>query len=256
MSQAMKNGVEICETVLNYRRDGTPFVNLLLIAPLYDDKGRVRYFVGCQIDITKLIEGGRGLTSFRRLLARSPTTMASPAGPQSSSLKALAELGQQLGREEMDAVRQRSDSTGESGRNTPPPRPGTARRFFGIDDEPERVVWPPSNFGPSGRLPGVYQHYMLVRPFPSLRITFTSASLRIPGMLQSKLFDRIQAPPFVRDGILEALTEGIGVTAKINWLANIGPGGDREGAQGRQRWIHCTPLIGSDERVGVWMVGK
>jgi len=24
--------------------------------------------------------------------------------------------------------------------------------------------------------------------------------------------------------------------------------------EGKPRWIHCTPLLGSDERVGVWMV--
>ena len=32
--------------------------------------------------------------------------------------------------------------------------------------------------------------------------------------------------------------------------------GDRQSAtlEGKPRWIHCTPLLGSDERVGVWMV--
>ncbi|KAI7042315.1 hypothetical protein KC352_g46504, partial [Hortaea werneckii] len=42
---ALTAGQEICETILNYRRDGSPFVNLLMLAPLYDNKGQVRYFL-------------------------------------------------------------------------------------------------------------------------------------------------------------------------------------------------------------------
>ena len=34
-------------TLLNYRRDGTPFHNELLIAPVHDDDGVVTHVVGC-----------------------------------------------------------------------------------------------------------------------------------------------------------------------------------------------------------------
>ena len=34
--------------LLNYRRDGTPFLNRLRIRPLFDDTGALRYFVGAQ----------------------------------------------------------------------------------------------------------------------------------------------------------------------------------------------------------------
>ncbi len=50
------------------RRDGTPFANLLMCAPLYDDKGIVRYFIGAQIDVTGLVMEGLGVESFRALL--------------------------------------------------------------------------------------------------------------------------------------------------------------------------------------------
>jgi len=69
------------------------------------------------------------------------------------------------------------------------------------------------------------------------------------------------------------MSSGVGVTAKVTWIpiageASSGRGsvssrggyGDRHNAnanqdvEGRNRWIHCTPLIGSDEKVGVWMV--
>jgi hypothetical protein len=49
-------------------KDGTPLANLLMCAPLRDDKGTVRYFLGCQCDITGLVIEGIGIKSFRALL--------------------------------------------------------------------------------------------------------------------------------------------------------------------------------------------
>jgi phosphoserine phosphatase RsbU/P len=44
-----------CEVVLkNYRKDGTPFWNELLIAPVHDETGRLTHFIGVQTDITEL----------------------------------------------------------------------------------------------------------------------------------------------------------------------------------------------------------
>ena len=51
----------------------------------------------------------------------------------------------------------------------------------------------------------------------------------------------------VRDELTTALAEGRGVTAKVHWVSKI----DEDG---RNRWIHCTPLIGSNGQIGVWMV--
>lgn len=42
LSRAIRDGREVCETILNYRRDGTPFLNLLLMAPLRDDRGNIK----------------------------------------------------------------------------------------------------------------------------------------------------------------------------------------------------------------------
>ena len=38
--------------LLNHRRDGTPFWNRLMVAPVFCDDGRLRYFVASQIDVT------------------------------------------------------------------------------------------------------------------------------------------------------------------------------------------------------------
>lgn len=41
------------EWIVNYRRDGTMFWNLLFISPVHDLDGRLLYFFGNQFDITK-----------------------------------------------------------------------------------------------------------------------------------------------------------------------------------------------------------
>lgn len=46
---------------------------------------------------------------------------------------------------------------------------------------------------------------------------------------------------------MAAFAEGRGVTAKVRWVSKSDEGG-------RNKWIHCTPLIGSSGVVGVWMV--
>lgn len=51
----------------------------------------------------------------------------------------------------------------------------------------------------------------------------------------------------VRDELTAALAEGRGVTAKVRWITKL----DEEG---RNKWIHCTPLVGSNGNIGVWMV--
>ncbi len=43
------------DVMLNYRRDGTPFWNELVINPVYDAAGRLTHFVGIQTDVTARI---------------------------------------------------------------------------------------------------------------------------------------------------------------------------------------------------------
>lgn len=54
---AVKNG-EICSVrLLNYRKDGTPFWNLLTVTPVKTSTGQVTKFVGVQVDVTSRTEG-------------------------------------------------------------------------------------------------------------------------------------------------------------------------------------------------------
>ena len=58
---------------------------------------------------------------------------------------------------------------------------------------------------------------------------------------------RIGSSTRVRDDLAHALEVGRKVTAKVQWLT--------KGSQkSRARWIHCTPLLGVNDAVGVWMV--
>lgn len=37
--------------ILNYRRDGSPFRNAVLVSPLFDDDGELAWFLGSQVDL-------------------------------------------------------------------------------------------------------------------------------------------------------------------------------------------------------------
>lgn len=313
LGRAIKAGQEASETILNYRRGGEPFMNLLMTAPLYDNRGTVRYIIGAQVDISGLVEDGRGLDSFERSLndrsKASKDRNSSELGDTIArkTLRKLNELGQMLSVDESsvlershsrgssvnDGLRSEKDSIRGSTRREREygPRPG--RRMLGNEEEDQPEGWALSSSGPSGKLPGVYQNvsflvaclpsskipksarflwicakmtmqYLLVRPHPSMRIIFVSPALRIPGLLQSSFLSRIGGPGHVRDGLSEAFENGESVTAKITWLPQ-GRSDDNEYSRpgsrggggsdgGRTRYISCTPLLGSDDKVGVWMV--
>ena len=65
--QAVRNEQAFLAQILNYRRDGTPFRNGVMIAPLFDDAGRLAFFLGSQVDLGS--DGPAGLTA-RRAQAR------------------------------------------------------------------------------------------------------------------------------------------------------------------------------------------
>lgn len=66
-------------------------------------------------------------------------------------------------------------------------------------------------------------------------------------MLQPSFLNRIDDSGAKRDNILNAMMAGRGVTARIKWVTKFND-------QGRNRWIHCTPLLVNNGQIGVWMV--
>lgn len=87
---------------------------------------------------------------------------------------------------------------------------------------------------------------MLVRPYPSLRILFTSPSLSLPGMVQTPIMDKLGGTSRVRYELIQALEDGREVTAKVRWRPNADD-------EPQDRWIFFTPLVGSKGDIGVWM---
>jgi len=54
---AVKTGRSFCGRLLNYRKDGTPFWNMLTVTPIRDDNGKVIKFIGMQVEVSKYTEG-------------------------------------------------------------------------------------------------------------------------------------------------------------------------------------------------------
>lgn len=130
-------------------------------------------------------------------------------------------------------------------------------------------------------LHGIFQHYLLVRPYPSLTVVFTSPSMRIPRSLRSSFSDRIRDINGTRGQIEEAFAKGQDITAKVVWLSSRRHGSviqapfghrramnsfasdtllqddaeDRSGIEissSDKKRLHCTPLYGVG-RKRVWM---
>ncbi|KAI9771866.1 MAG: hypothetical protein M1840_001636 [Geoglossum simile] len=219
------------------------------------DPFSVRYFIGAQIDVSGLVKECTGLESLERLV-NSETPQSDgrnnarydhgDSGLEGKKNNELQDLCDMLDAQEQESIRKCGFCAhkGEEcipERNLAKPRPILQ----------EKSLIPPkkgkhSGFT-SGKLAGPYQNYLLVRPFPSLRILFASPSLRVPGILQSSFISKIGGSTRVRDELTMAMADGRGVTAKVVWISKAG---DR----GRPRWIHCTPLFGSNGQIGVWMI--
>ncbi|KAF3903611.1 hypothetical protein AA313_de0204263 [Arthrobotrys entomopaga] len=265
--EAAKQGREITECFLNYKRDGTPFLNLVMIAPLLDAKGQVRYFFGAQVDVTSLANNHIGLEGFRKLMSnqRKQSEVVAGAGldldlvrPKLEEFKQLSEL---FSAEEIENVKQNGgqlhkdhkinkstteisllDSNSSSTSHIESLVPSLS-----FDDEAEDTTKKTpkakkvANFW-NNSLKGVYRNYILVRPHPSHRILFASPSMRTPGILQSPLMSKIGGTDRVREELDRALTQGRGITVKKTEL------------DGRERWLNCTPLFGSNGGIGVWVI--
>ncbi|KWU41985.1 hypothetical protein RHOSPDRAFT_3081, partial [Rhodotorula sp. JG-1b] len=50
LREALLRGERVTWTVFNYRRDGTPYYNLICLNPLRDSHGKVRFILGGQTD--------------------------------------------------------------------------------------------------------------------------------------------------------------------------------------------------------------
>lgn len=153
-----------------------------MAAPLCDNRGRVRYYIGCQLDVTGLVEEGRGVESFAHLLAEDrhqeqQQERQGNGGPITGShtkdpMKTLGELGQMLSLDESNLIHNPSqrnsmcDDVSIAGSMVGRPNSrrentsrNSTRRVLGEDEhQREDGDWALSSTGLSGKLPGVYQN--------------------------------------------------------------------------------------------------
>lgn len=329
----LKQGKEHYETFLNYRRDGLPFMNLLMCTPLFDSKGQVRYHLGAQVDVSGLVKDCSGLESLRRLVDRDDEErlirhgngdyhygtsqrgrrdsgtdfddipgggLNIPAGTATTTLHARAPhvneppkdefrlLAEMFNRSELDTVRRFGGRMHRSQEeqiqhvealnstnwhktrvvlhdSSPPISPPVSppvnsanaqqqqrRVIVGGGDERGNLVTTDANGNvsvstrprsPAGvasmsphqtqmnndnnnggvggvpRAPTIFENYLVVRPYPSLRILFASRPMRVPGILQSHLMSRIGGSRRIHEELEQAFAAGQSVTAKVKWIS-------------------------------------
>jgi hypothetical protein len=193
-------------------------MNILMIAPLHDSKGKVKYYIGAQVDATGLVADGKGLPSFKRYLldketgSRRPTVTPSTSTDSRSyiakqeALTKLGALSELFDLEEAGVVAQSRHSDAYGHKDAGTTGRSKQRRFFNepSEDESESTnnksekgdgIWSLQQSGLSGKLPGVYEKYFLMRPDPSLKVIFLSPGLKeMSYLVQSPLFSHITAP--------------------------------------------------------------
>ena len=57
LTEMLRNGISrrqpVMVEILNYKKDGTPFRNAVMVAPIFDAAGELEYYLGSQIEISE-----------------------------------------------------------------------------------------------------------------------------------------------------------------------------------------------------------
>ncbi|KAK7397966.1 hypothetical protein QQX98_012659 [Neonectria punicea] len=96
-------GEECSELVLNFRRDGQPFWNLLYLCPLQDAAGKTRFYMGAQVDVSSSIESNDEVL---KMLAYG--SVEEDKTPERSSPRWATEVMPDVDLEELTAVKSNS----------------------------------------------------------------------------------------------------------------------------------------------------
>lgn len=149
-------------------------MNLLMIAPLCDSRGKIRYHIGAQVDVSGLAKDCTDLESLQKLVVQEQGGQQAVDGEigategQKEKRDEFQELSEMLNMGELETVRKHGgrmhreyqDEEEESARNTAVHKPRL------LLEEP--TTGPASEHVPgrnlSGRLKGVYQNVGHSRP--------------------------------------------------------------------------------------------
>lgn len=94
----------------NSRRDGSSFMNLLMIAPLCDSRGKIRYHIGAQVDVSGLVKDCTDLESLQRLVIQDQDrqrseNVSATTNHHHAIQDEFQELSEMLNMGELDTVR-------------------------------------------------------------------------------------------------------------------------------------------------------
>ena len=135
-------------------------MNLLMIAPLHDSRGIIRYYIGAQVDVSGLVKEGTDLEAYQRLMAKQGVSDIDDDDDDSKKDEFL-ELSQMFNSAELETVRQhggsmhREQADDADGNNSM-----TWHRPRLLLKEQGNEMQKPYNLSSKsrGQLEGVYQH--------------------------------------------------------------------------------------------------
>ncbi|KAK0665604.1 hypothetical protein QBC41DRAFT_11562 [Cercophora samala] len=122
LSEAVSAGHEASELLINHRKDGTPFWNLLFVCPLFEG-GTIRYFLGAQINVSESM--GSDYKDILRILNFGPAGEQQQHQVQQSSGKGPRQPEKPVWRNPINAEAERPLSS-----NSTQQRPAPRNRFF------------------------------------------------------------------------------------------------------------------------------
>lgn len=97
LTETIRQGVRdhrpVLVEILNYKRDGAPFRNAVLVAPIYDIENELRYFLGSQVEVGDEIPGP---SVARRVRAAASVSALSPRQRQVLRLVSSGLMNKQI----------------------------------------------------------------------------------------------------------------------------------------------------------------
>ncbi len=97
LCEALRAGVRnrqpVMVEILNYKKDGTPFRNAVMVAPIFDGEGELEYFLGSQAEVA---EAGPGHAPGRRAAALGKIAKLSRRQNEVLLLMAKGQLNKQI----------------------------------------------------------------------------------------------------------------------------------------------------------------
>jgi PAS domain S-box-containing protein len=94
----IREGRPVLVEIINYKKDGTPFRNAVMVAPIFDAQGELEYFLGSQVDVSKAadLDAANTLGAARSQAARDAVALLSPRQREILVHMAAGKLNKQI----------------------------------------------------------------------------------------------------------------------------------------------------------------